>query len=111
MTTETAGPVERWAIEHGVSLPHPDNQNSTVQVMLDCVMLNSLITFARQHDERTAALVEALKRIADSPEGDDTTYLACAGAPFCTHIGTHGHADSCPVGVARAALAAFKEEA
>ena len=66
MTTETAGPVERWAIEHGVSVPQADNQNSTVQVMLDCVMLNSLIDFARQHDKRTVVLVQALDRAAEA---------------------------------------------
>ena len=99
MTTETAGPVERWAIEHGVSLPHPDNQNSTVQVMLDCVMLNSLIDFARQHDKRTVVLVQALEGLLtridaahlENWKDRDVDWFALLRA--------------------QAALAAFKEEA
>lgn len=51
---------------------------------------------------QAAALAAALTRIA---EGDAESYLSCPGVPICSRT----HDDNCAVGIAAAALRAYRE--
>lgn len=70
---------------------------------------DAVIAYARECEaenarlrERAEALAGALTRIA---EGDAESYLSCPGVPICSRT----HDDNCAVGIAAAALRAYRE--
>ena len=91
MTTETTGPVERW-----------------VREVFDGTTrsLDDTYAQARQHDKRTAALVEALEFYADPKTYAGIVFFAADEQQSCGDF-----VEDMPGKRARVTLAAFKEEA